>query len=287
MSNLGANFKKARESLGIPIEKIAAETRISVRFLTAIENDDFRSLPGGVFNRGFIKAYAEQVGLNPDTALADYDRLGLSPEEPVEALRTVERESRKNSERHLYPAAGLLLILLIVGYYLTTRNSSTEEVAAPQEAAAEQVTTPPAPKSEPPALAPASVEAKTEQTPALTSPPTPPATTVPPVTMIPVTPPQPAAAVTSTPTPALVLDVDVTERSWVKVTADGTVAQSGELPAGTTRRFTANNSIALSVGNAGGTSVKINGRDSGPLGPPGRVRQYTITPGNYASIKFQ
>ena len=58
MSNFGANFRKAREAAGLPLEKIAADTRISSRFLTAIENEAFHLLPGGIFNRGFIKAYA-------------------------------------------------------------------------------------------------------------------------------------------------------------------------------------------------------------------------------------
>src|SRR6266571_5129207 len=63
MSNFGASFKKARESKGISLERIAAETRISTRFLLAIENEEFNLLPGGIFNRGFVRTYAEKVGL--------------------------------------------------------------------------------------------------------------------------------------------------------------------------------------------------------------------------------
>lgn len=281
MSNLGSNFKKARETLGIPIEKIAAETRISVRFLSAIENEQFGLLPGGIFNRGFIRAYAEHVGLNPEAVLADYDRLGLTPEEPVEALRTVERESRKNSERHLYPIAAVLLAVLIVGYYVATRGGSAEEVPTVDVQDSEPAAAAPAPetKSESPVIAPA------------TTPP-PPVSTTPSPTLPPAAtaavPPAPQPAVGNSSSPLLVLDVDISELSWIKVTADGTVAQNGELPPGTSRRFTANNSVVLSVGNAGGTNVRINGRDPGPLGPSGAVRQdIRFTPENSASIKFQ
>src|SRR6476660_9623869 len=75
MTSLGASLKKARESRGISLDRIAAETRISTRFLLAIENEEFHLLPGGIFNRGFVRAYAEKVGLNPDQAVADYRRL--------------------------------------------------------------------------------------------------------------------------------------------------------------------------------------------------------------------
>jgi cytoskeletal protein RodZ len=269
MANLGSNFKKARETLGIPIEKIAAETRISVRFLTAIENEEFRLLPGGIFNRGFIRAYAEHVGLNPDVVLADYDRIGLTPEEPVEALRTVERESRKNSERHLYPVAAVLLAVLVVGYYVATRGGSVEEGQTAEVQESQTLAAAPAP------------EAKKESVgnvPVSTPAPAPAAA-------VPATP-QPAAPDTSS--PLLVLDVDISELSWIKVIADGTIALNGELPAGTSRRFTANSAITLSVGNAGGTHVRINGRDPGPLGPSGSVRpSIRFTPENSASIKFQ
>ena len=55
MTNLGADFKKARESKGISLDQIATETRIRIRFLTAIENEAFHLLPGGIFNRGFVR----------------------------------------------------------------------------------------------------------------------------------------------------------------------------------------------------------------------------------------
>jgi cytoskeletal protein RodZ len=133
MSNFGAGFKRARESAGLPLEKIAAETRISSRFLTAIENEDFHLLPGGVFNRGFIRAYAERIGLDPEQALADYDRISAAVEEPVEGLRSEERASMRKTERSLYPIAAAILLVLIAVFYMVTRNGtgSAAEPALP------------------------------------------------------------------------------------------------------------------------------------------------------------
>src|SRR6266513_1961428 len=83
MTNFGASLKKARESKGISLNQIATETRISTRFLTAIENEEFSLLPGGIFNRGFVRTFAEKVGLDPDQAVADYERL-VAVREPAE-----------------------------------------------------------------------------------------------------------------------------------------------------------------------------------------------------------
>src|SRR6516165_5632886 len=111
MSNLGSSFKKAREAKGISLDRIAAETRISTRFLLAIENEDFTSLPGGIFNRGFVRAYAERIGLDPDQSVADYERL-LKVHEPSEA--SVVTPLKEKGERNLYPLAIAGLVVVIV-----------------------------------------------------------------------------------------------------------------------------------------------------------------------------
>ena len=75
MTNFGSSFKKAREHRGLSYAQIAEETRISARFLEAIENEDFQLLPGGIFNRGFIRTYASRVGLDPEVAIKEYEQL--------------------------------------------------------------------------------------------------------------------------------------------------------------------------------------------------------------------
>src|SRR5262249_60357955 len=100
MTNFGATFKKARESRGISLDQISHETRISTRFLAAIENEDFHVLPGGIFNRGFVRSFAEAVGLDPDQAVADYERLSSVPQ-PTEAIASPTPDPPR-SERNLY-----------------------------------------------------------------------------------------------------------------------------------------------------------------------------------------
>lgn len=73
--SLGEKLRKAREEQGISINEVAEETRISAIHLKSIEKDDYRSLPGGIFNKGFIKSFAKCVGVDEQEAIRDYNRL--------------------------------------------------------------------------------------------------------------------------------------------------------------------------------------------------------------------
>ena len=72
MGEFGNKFRKEREKKGISLEDVSNATKISSRMLLAIEDEQFDRLPGGVFNKGFIRAYAKHIGLNEDQAVADY-----------------------------------------------------------------------------------------------------------------------------------------------------------------------------------------------------------------------
>jgi cytoskeletal protein RodZ len=70
MELIGARLKKAREGANFSLQDISDRTRISLRFLAAIENDDFAALPGRVYVIGFTKAFAGAVGLDEESLLA-------------------------------------------------------------------------------------------------------------------------------------------------------------------------------------------------------------------------
>lgn len=73
--SLGEKLRQAREERGISLTEVAEQTRISPHYLESIERDDYKPLPGGIFNKGFVKSYAKFVGLDEQEALADYSRL--------------------------------------------------------------------------------------------------------------------------------------------------------------------------------------------------------------------
>ncbi len=72
---LGEKLREAREERGISLSEVAEQTRISSLYLESIEHDDYRNLPGGIFNKGFVKTFAKYVGVNEQEALQDYSRL--------------------------------------------------------------------------------------------------------------------------------------------------------------------------------------------------------------------
>ena len=71
---IGEKLRLERETRGIALRDISEQTRISIRYLEAIETDDYQRLPGGIFNRSFIRAYAKFIGYDEHNALEDYAR---------------------------------------------------------------------------------------------------------------------------------------------------------------------------------------------------------------------
>lgn len=70
--DFGARMKRLREERGIALRDIADTTKISVSALEALERNDISRLPGGIFSRGFIRAYAEQIGMDPDDTVREF-----------------------------------------------------------------------------------------------------------------------------------------------------------------------------------------------------------------------
>ena len=72
MASFGERLRKEREQRGITLDDIALTTKIGTRLLRALEEEKFDQLPGGIFNKGFIRAYARHVGIDEEQAIADY-----------------------------------------------------------------------------------------------------------------------------------------------------------------------------------------------------------------------
>ena len=79
MGSFGDRLKKEREQRSISLDDISLSTKIGTRMLRALEEEKFEQLPGGIFNKGFVRAYARHVGLDEEQTLADYmEALGES-----------------------------------------------------------------------------------------------------------------------------------------------------------------------------------------------------------------
>jgi cytoskeleton protein RodZ len=100
------NLTAIRERKGISLKEIEAETKISTRFLRAIESGDFDELPGGIFNVSYIRQYARKIDYTEDELVAAYEKaIG-------DAKGTGEKSDEKSGSHKKPPAAGKLSALL-------------------------------------------------------------------------------------------------------------------------------------------------------------------------------
>ena len=80
MSTFGEDLKRERELRKIPLREISESTKINLRYLEALERNDFEHLPGGVFARGFVRAYAQYIGIDPETMQIELTIAAQDPE---------------------------------------------------------------------------------------------------------------------------------------------------------------------------------------------------------------
>ncbi len=72
LESFGARLKREREQRKITLDDISVATKIGTRFLAALEEERFDQLPGGIFNKGFVRAYARHLGIDENQAIADF-----------------------------------------------------------------------------------------------------------------------------------------------------------------------------------------------------------------------
>jgi cytoskeleton protein RodZ len=88
-TTIGEQLRLAREERGIALRDICDQTRISIRYLEAIESNDYKKLPGGIFNRSFVKAYARYVGFDEKQAVEGYSQVMREQGKPVDDNETI------------------------------------------------------------------------------------------------------------------------------------------------------------------------------------------------------
>src|SRR5262249_53355191 len=111
-------LRLARETRGIALRDISEGTRISMRYLEAIETDDYKRLPGGIFNRSFIRAYAKFIGYDEHQAMEDYARTLRESGKGEEDASTKSYRSvvytEDSSSQNRSPFVTLLLAIVIL-----------------------------------------------------------------------------------------------------------------------------------------------------------------------------
>ncbi|GBC82536.1 Cytoskeleton protein RodZ [bacterium HR10] len=266
---LGQELRRRREAKGIELQDISNATRVAVRFLRAIEEDDFASLPGGLFTRSFIRTYARHVGMDEEEAIARYyEQTGQTREEiPRYPFTTVAAERARSifwtRVVVILFVAGVLAVGGYGGWHYWQREGKRlweqrGSQPAPVLENREPARAPVAPSSES-VSAPSSVSAETES--ATVS-------------------PTPAPSISSASKP-LEIRLEATGNCWISVQVDDEPKPRQEmLRAGDVRTFTPQKQVRLSVGSVPALKVTINGQPA-QLPSVGHVaRGVIITPEN-------
>ena len=262
-TSLGGHLRALREAKGSSLEDMARSTRVGIRHLEALEEERLADLPSPVFVRGFIRAYCGFLREAPDEVLAHYEALA-GERAAAQAANAPPRPRTTWASSSVVVGLALLLILgiALILINLTVKRTGGTSVAAPNSEVSASMPAPaPAPQAAEPAPAP--VEAPRPST---ASPPPAAAPAVAPA-------PTPAPAVArSVPGPHR-LTIKAVDATWIRVQPDEGRATEELLPAGASREWSAERRFLVTIGNAGGVEVALNGRILSPLGPKGTVIQ--------------
>jgi cytoskeleton protein RodZ len=273
MASFGENLRREREMRGVTLEEISAATKISMRFLQALEAEKFSKLPGGIFTRSFIRAYTKYLGLNEEPVLAEF-HLAAQPRVDFDLHRmsaTKQSPQRKSSRPALL--ALFVAVAMLGGSYLLYRYSrrsadlqgkmmNPDRVSAAPSSGASSSGDGPAP-----ALGSGSASAATA-----TANPTGAGTAA---------ASQPGQAPPAGKTPEadteLILQVAATEQAWVAVDADGKTTFQRILNPDEVRTIRAKESFDVITGNARGIILTLNGETLKPLGAHNAYKKIHLT----------
>jgi cytoskeleton protein RodZ len=236
---LGERFRAAREARGISISQAAEQIRIRSVYLAAIEEENWGTIGAPVYARGFLRTYARFLGLDPEEAVAGFNRAQGTPSGAPSSI------GLEPAPRRAGPvwASGLLLwiagvvAVLLIAFVVFTELTMPRRPAAPTVAAE--------------SVAPSATPMAAPQ-------------------------PSPTAPPSGVPDGPRSLALVLSAPSWLRVTVDGNVSMEGTFPAGTSKTFHGKSAL-VRIGNAGGVEIYVDGKDVGKLGKAGDVVEHTFT----------
>lgn len=265
----GDHLKREREMRGVSLDEISAATRIATRFLTAIENEQWNLLPGGVFNRGFVRAVARYLGLDEENIVAEY--AAAAGDRPTVPVWTGSPPTVTPDHPWLawILAAVVVAVIATGGWFAVRRVLRLRASGRAAQVSAASVTPPPGEPGLPGTTAVVPVSAEPAPTRAQEAPSSPRGGD---------TPPAPVAGSTSAaPAPPFLLKVEAEKTTHVTVDADAQRVYDGTMKAGEGRVFTVRDRIEISAGDAGALQLELNGKPLAPIGQAGHEGKATLT----------
>jgi cytoskeletal protein RodZ len=297
LPSFGEKLRLERERQNITLDHVSVSTKISIRMLRAIEEDHFNQLPGGIFNKGFIRAYARVLGLDEEQTVAEYlkisgnevshsqadtalhdrvptepaSRHGLSRENAAPDsgnaknelnLDRVEASTRPLDNQLPWGVFAALLLLLALTLSLWSRfeRGRTREEAVITPSSSPAPTLPTAQQSS----GATQTKASAPRNPSPTS-------------TVSVSNSPPSVAPSSVPS-EFSLVIQARQESWITITADGKPLSSELMTAGTERTVHGTKQVIVKAGNAGAIEFQLNGQKFPAPGEFGQVKTVTFGP---------
>jgi len=309
LPSFGEKLKQEREKRNITLEQVSASTKIGTRMLQALEEDKFNQLPGGIFNKGFVRAYSRCVGLDEDQTVADYLQASgdgprtesavresdaprvpekIRDKEQPRILDRAHNEAQENvlrlegsaetpSRQLPWGLFAAILLLVALALALWNRRHEEHERRSLHPASSSAATQSPASQSSGvvPADTPGGMTGDKKV--AALSPSGSPTggRTSSATSKTPQTSPEAAAAPTAG---EFTVVIQAREDSWISITADGEALSSELLSAGSERTVRGRKAVVIKAGNAGGVDFQFNGKKVDLQADYGEVKTITFGP---------
>jgi cytoskeletal protein RodZ len=254
LTPFGEHLKREREMRGVSLEEISLATRIAPRFLAALESEQWEKLPGGVFNRGFIRSVAHYLGLDEDSMVAEYALHTKGRPEPgvvADPPDEPETQWRQIAVLMIFAIVVIATVWVAIEYlvprvtaYMHKRSAAASSLKIGGES---------------PAVLPSSAAPAASD----------------PVTVLAAAP---GPSSTNAGAAPLVLKLAAARAADVTVAADGKSIFSGHMNAGEVKEFSALQAIQVSSSEASAVQLELNGVSVILPGRPSDPSFITLTP---------
>jgi cytoskeleton protein RodZ len=304
VESLGARLKREREKRKITLDEISLSTKIGTRFLLAIEQENFDQLPGGIFNKGFVKAYARSVGVDEAEAVAEYElATGASlpeslpegdPAAPAVSTPAFTSEDPGDGASRIpwgWFAVALLIVafgIAVWGFYSREKSSRPNLLVQPVEPGNSSSGPPSAVANMVAGHPVAGQTAAAARSESAVGPSVPASFASGVDTALVQSQDARAAAGESRAaqiTPdltsaagAFLVQIKAREDSWVVISADGRQIMQAMLNASAEKSVGARDQIVIKTGNAGALDISFNGKRLPAQGAPNEVKTLTFDP---------
>lgn len=266
MAGIGETLKRTREEKGISLDQAEEDTKIRKRYLKALEDEEYDIIPGMVYAKGFLKNYANYLGLNAEELMIEYKLLNkpnreTSEEKPDITVTITKKRAARRLNRKIYRLTVIVAALSILIFALYTMISgSTEDNKnkigksgnGPQQTEQNK-------QIKQNNITPPNQSSNSQKQPENTSPDQ-----------------NNDKGMQTSGSVSIVLSAK-DQSCWAKVTVDGHTVYTGNIKPGTAKTFQGRERIKFRLGNAGAVDVTVNGQSLGTLGAYGQVVDKEIT----------